>query len=89
MAKRIDKDPNAVLDYRVDWSEWLAGDTIVASTWVVESGIVNDLDTFNTTMAVIWLSGGTLGEIYTVTNRITTALGRIDDRTFLVEIKNK
>jgi hypothetical protein len=89
MAKRIQKDPQAVLDYRVDWSAWLAGDTIVASTWILETGITNDLDTYNATTAVIWLSGGTLGEIYTVTNRITTALGRIDDRTFLVEIKNK
>ena len=29
------KDPDAVLDYSVDWSKWLAGDQIETSTWFV------------------------------------------------------
>ena len=27
------KDPDAVLDYYLDWGPWLAGDTIVTSAW--------------------------------------------------------
>ena len=29
------KDPDAVLDYSVDWSKWLAGDQIQTSAWLV------------------------------------------------------
>jgi len=29
------KDPDAVLDYSVDWSKWLAGDQIQTSAWSV------------------------------------------------------
>lgn len=28
------KDPHAVLDYTVDWTRWLAGDTIATSAWL-------------------------------------------------------
>ena len=29
------KDPDAVLDYSVDWSKWLTGMEIVTSAWSV------------------------------------------------------
>ena len=32
------KDPDAVLDYSVDWSLWLAGDEISTSEWILEEG---------------------------------------------------
>ena len=32
------KDPDAVLDYSVDWSLWLAGDQISSSEWILEPG---------------------------------------------------
>ena len=32
------KDPDAVLDYSVDWSLWLAGDEISSSEWLLEEG---------------------------------------------------
>ena len=32
------QDPSAVLDYTIDWSQWLpSGDTITAATWTAES----------------------------------------------------
>ena len=33
------KDPNAVLDYTIDWARWLAGDQIVTSEWIIPSGL--------------------------------------------------
>lgn len=83
------KDPNAVLDYIVDWTSFLAGDTIPigGSTWVVQSGITKDTDTRTTTSTTIWLSGGTLGQKYALTNRIATAGGRVEDRTIYVKVK--
>ena len=81
------KDPNAVLDYAIDWSAWLAAsETISTSTWTVPTGITQDSESETTTVATIWLSGGTAGVTYTVTNRIQTNQGRTDDRSFKVRV---
>jgi len=86
------KDPDAVLDYTVDWTAWLpSGDTITASTFTVNSDadnavVVDDqLNDAHTT--TVWLSGGVAGQKYTVTNHITTAAGRQDDRSLTITIK--
>lgn len=81
------KDPEAVLDYGLDWSAWLNGDTIAASSWTVPTGIVMDSHSYDTTHTTVWLSGGTLGATYALTNRITTAGGRTDDRTIRVTLR--
>ena len=81
------KDPNAVLDYWVDWTDWMAeGDTINTSEWIVATGITKNADTKDLTMTAIWLSGGTAGTDYQVTNRITTLDGRTDDRTITIQV---
>jgi hypothetical protein len=85
----VKKDPDAVLDYGCDWSKWLDGDTIATSTWTVATGITKGADTFNATTTTVWLSGGTDGVSYAVTNRITTAGGRTDDRTFTVSVRQR
>lgn len=86
---RFRKDPDAVLDYTIDWSRWLAGDTIIASTWVVPSGMTKNSDTYNSTQATVWVAGGTLGNSYSVVNRITTAGGRTDDRTIKLIVEDR
>ena len=86
MASRFLKDPNAVLDYVVDWTTWLNGDTIATSVWTVPSGITQDSESESTTSATVWLSGGTVGETYQLVNRITTAGGRTEDRTIRITI---
>lgn len=89
MTSYFSKDPNAVLDYGVDWSAWLAPDedTIAASTWVVPDGLTKDSDSFTDTATTVWFSGGTLGERYEVVNRITTDQGRTEDRTLTFTIR--
>ena len=83
------KDPQARLDWRVDWSEWLGDDTIATSSFAVETGLTKDSEDNDTTTATVWLSGGTAGERYTVTNHIVTAGGRIDERTFRIEVRER
>jgi hypothetical protein len=79
------KDPDAVLDYKVDWSAWLlTSETISTSIWVVPTGIVQNSASSTTTAATIWLSGGTAGTTYELTNRIVTNQGRTNDRTIRV-----
>lgn len=95
------KDPDEVLDYEFNWATadsylndgsssdtgWLQGDTISTSTVTVESGITLDSDSNNTVRAIAWLSGGTAGNDYTVTNRIVTAAGRTGERSILVRVR--
>jgi hypothetical protein len=86
----IVKDPDAILDYTVDWSAWLTdsgADTIQTSTWVVAAGITQASVSNTTTAATIWLSGGTASTTYRITNRIATVGGRTADRSFDVVVQ--
>lgn len=87
--KVYQKDPNAKLDYSFNWSSWLAGDTILESSWIVPAELKKVTETHDTTMATIWLRGGQLGQAYVVTNRIKTVGGREDDRSFTLKIVNR
>lgn len=90
MASVFIKDPNAVLDYEIDWSSWLRdGDTITASEWIVDDGLDEVGTTFTDTSALVWLSGGTVRTKYRATNRVTTADGRTDDRSIWVVVNEK
>jgi hypothetical protein len=83
------KDPDAILDYAVDWSRWLAGDAIAASLWIVPAGLTKVTESKTATKAIVWLSGGSEGQTYTVTNRITTAAGRTEDRSFTIRVEER
>jgi hypothetical protein len=84
------KDPSAVLDYIIDWTDWLDDDTISTSSWTIPSGLTAAYaDTNNTTTATVWLSGGTAGTNYSVINHITTAANREDDRTLKIKVRQK
>jgi hypothetical protein len=80
------KDPGGNLDYAVDWTAWLGNDTIDTSTWTVPTGLTKVSDSKTTKIATVWLSGGTVGQEYTVTNHIKTAAGREDERSFTITI---
>ena len=85
MASSFLKDPDAVLDYMFDWSSWLqSGETISTSTMTASTGITVDSDVATTTTTTVWLSGGTAGETYEVTNHITTSNSRAEDRTITI-----
>lgn len=82
------KDPGAKLDYQIDWSQWLDGDQIVASTWSINNGLTVESSNHNGQVTTVWLSGGVPG-IAVVINEITTQLGRIDRRSIRVMIASK
>jgi len=84
------KDPASVLDYQINWSTWLVADTIATSAWVVAgSGLTIDSDTNDTTTATVWLSAGTAGKEYAVTNTITTAAGRTVSRSLTINCQDR
>lgn len=83
------KDPDEVLDYAIDWKARLAGDTIASSTWTVPDGLTQDQASFSGSRAIIWLSGGTLDQTYSILNRIMTVGGRTMDQTITLAIRSK
>ena len=85
------KDPDAVLDYSVDWTTWLGGDEIASSEWLLEEGAEIEVasDSKTATKTTVWLRGGNAGATYLVTNRIVTAGGRTDDRTISVKVEDR
>lgn len=84
------KDPDSVLDFFLDWSKWLNEDTIVASSWSVDvADITIDLTEFTDTISTVWLSGGIPSSRYRLTNRITTAGGRVEERTKTLIVREK
>jgi hypothetical protein len=85
------KDPDAVLDYAVDWTDWLpAGDSITGRTVAVESGdVVKASDNLAGAVVTAWISGGTVGTNASVRFRVTTAQGRTDDRTIYLKVRSR
>ena len=90
------KDPDAVLDFSTDWSAWLdaVGVTIASHEVIVpvaDGGIVKDSDSAEDGVVTAWLSGGTVGQNYLVTFRVTTsgAPPRTDDRTIRIWVRER
>jgi len=83
------KDPQAILDYSVDWTDWLETDTISGVAWTVPTGITQTAVSNTTKIATIWLSGGTAGVSYDITCRITTNGGRTDERSISIMVRDK
>lgn len=85
------KDPDAVLDYPINFNDWLTAisDTYASHAVTTSGTLVCDSSACIAGIITVWLSGGTLGETETFTVRITTAGGRIDDRTYYLKISER
>jgi hypothetical protein len=83
----VTKDPNSILVYKWNWSDWLVGAAIISSsTFSVDSNpdsnltldseaiITSDPDTSiaDNTWTRVRLTGGTVGQKYLVRNRVVT-----------------
>lgn len=104
MYKWPDKDKDEIVDYSVDWSRFLASDTITGVTWfihdtddvktqVADAGVVNGLQfvagTNTTTVATARFGLGTNNVRYKVTCRVNTAQGLQYERSVALRIKEK
>lgn len=81
------KRPDDVLDYKVDWTLWLNGDTIVTAVFTVSasSGLIITQEDATAKTATVWLSGGKKGK-HKVNCRIVTAQGRTKNQPFEIEV---
>lgn len=87
---RFVKQSGETLRYAVDYTDWLAeqGDAAVSFTVTVETGITLVSSTRSIGVVSIILSGGTHGESYKVTVRLTTAVGLVKEADFIVKVKD-
>ena len=100
------KDPDAKLNYTIDWHDWLdTGESITTSTWsitanespislTVDSTAIGDYTDVSpivtNQLATVYLSGGTVGVTYTVTNHIVTTPSSLeDDRSIKFILREK
>ena len=82
-------DPDAVLDFQFDWSDWLDDDTEEAiSTAVIVIDPTGELEStdpaVNSGVVTFWLSGGVATKHYIVSCKITTTGSREDERSMII-----
>ena len=92
----IEKDPGAELTYAVDWSDWLPSGTNLDSIEFTVNSISGDTapiivgsSTIIDNRATVILSGGTAGNIYTITNTIVTDNSDTDVRRFRIKVEER
>lgn len=87
----FDKQPSEVQDYDVDFSQWLAAlaDTAVSATVTADTGITINSFAVNTGYGLVkvWASGGTDGNKYKVTVRLTTSAGRLKEADITIRVR--
>lgn len=86
----IDKDPDAVLDYVIDFGPWLTREQDTITDHLVKvTGVTLDSSYAAGTKIVLWLSGGEVGQKASATAQITTAGGRVEERTIYFKIRER
>ncbi len=73
MYKTYTKDPGSQLDYVFEWKDWLVeGDQILKSSFTIQEGLDWVAESTDGTKTRVWVTGGTSGQSYLVTNRVET-----------------
>jgi len=88
------KDPDAVLDYLIDWgAEYLGDDLLAESDWSVApdeaGGVTIAGSDFDATTSTVKAGGGLPGRIYRLINEVVTASGRVDSRSIVLRVEKR
>lgn len=88
------KDPDSVVDYVLDWADWLAnGETILSANWHVspiEAGGLSVVSPFaEDTKRGALVADGLAGHTYRLTCRITTSMGKTADRSLILRVQER
>lgn len=87
----IAKDPDARLDYSFDWTDWLAAGESISTYSITVDGVVKDTDSRSGAVVTAWISGGTAGQVASVTCSITTnsTPTRTEQRTVYLRVRER
>lgn len=85
------KDPDAILEYRVDWTDALAqGVGIQASEWRIrpaeDGGLVVVAESADGPFGIAMLGGGQPGHVYEAGNLVTLSDGSVDERSVVIRV---
>jgi hypothetical protein len=97
----IIKDPDSSLDYSLAWTDRLAsGVTISSATWAVPAGLTKVSEQVNGapvvangrtfpigTVAVVRISGGTIGERYTCVCHAILSSAEVDEQSIIIDVR--
>lgn len=88
------KDPEATLDYSVDWgADYLSDDVLADSSWTVSpdepGGVTIVSGRFDLLIATVQAEGGIAGRLYRLTNHVVTAAGRSDSRSIMLRVEKR
>ncbi len=88
------KDPEAELEYCVDWTDALVADvSIVSSEWRVRpaepGGISIGVARVGDGVAAAHLGGGVPGHVYEVGNLVTFSDGTMDERSMVLRLEDR
>ncbi len=86
----LEKDPNDTILVTVNWASVLNGDTIATSSWELPDGMTEGTNAGTGSIRTCKVSGGDIGRIYRVVNRITTTTGGLQfDKTTRVLVRER
>lgn len=88
------KDPEAELDYAVDWgAEYLGEDSLAESEWEVApvepDGVTVLSANFDLLIATVKAGGGIAGRLYRLTNRVVMESGLVDSRSITLRVERR
>lgn len=89
--KTYDKDPDAILDYGWDWTDWLdEGDSIDTVVVTVPAGLTLVGNASHADgIVTAWISGGVIDKSYVIGCKITTVANRVDERSIQLNVVNR
>ena len=89
----FEKTPEGILDYSIDYSNWLATDAeIVSSVWTLDPPLTQEAVAFSATQTSVFIGGGEDGQTYCATNTVTddrVPQPATTSRSFKIKVKAK
>jgi hypothetical protein len=88
------KDPDAVLDYLIDWgAEYLGIDALSTCEWSVvqdePGGVTVVPGEFDGRTATVKANGGIPGHVYRIVNKVQLISGRADSRSIILRVEKR
>jgi hypothetical protein len=88
------KDPDAILDYSVDWAAAIGGGVLISeSSWAVHpeepGGVSVASSSLEGNVSLVRLAGGLAGHVYTVGNQVVLGDGSRDERSLTIRVEDR
>lgn len=83
------KDPDDTTKRGLDWTNWLAGENLVSSNWIIarnDGSIVIQRSEFTTKLTTVLMVRGRANRRYVLTNSILTDQGRRRDQSVAIRV---